>query len=66
MATAIFRSASTTFPLLSNRYQQISENIDHRSNGYKSWKESLLAKTDTAVLLVKEYKMPTSRLAMFS
>ncbi len=37
-----------------NRYQEISDNIDHRSNGYKARRESLLAKTDAAVLLVKK------------
>ena len=37
----------------SNRYQEISKDIDHRSNGYKTRKESLLAKTDAAVLLIR-------------
>ena len=37
----------------SNRYQEISKDIDHRSNGYRTRKESLLAKTDTAVLLIR-------------
>ena len=37
----------------SNRYQEISDDIDHRSNGYKARKESLLAKTDAAVLLIR-------------
>lgn len=37
----------------SNRYQEISEDIDHRSNGYRTRKESLLAKTDAAVLLIQ-------------
>lgn len=37
----------------SNRYQEISEQIDHRCNGYKARKESLLSKPDAAVLLVE-------------
>ncbi len=37
----------------SNRYQEISGDIDHRCNGYKTRKESLLAKTDAAVLLIQ-------------
>ena len=37
----------------SNRYQDISDGIDHRTNGYKARKESLLAKTDAAVLLIR-------------
>ena len=38
----------------SNRYQEISKDIDHRSNGYRTRKESLLAKTDAAVLLIRK------------
>ena len=37
----------------SNRYQEITGDIDHRSNGYKVRKESLLAKTDAAILLIR-------------
>ena len=36
----------------SNRYQEMSDGIDHRSNGYKARKESLMAKTDAAILMV--------------
>ena len=37
----------------SNRYQEVSDKIDHRTNGYKSRKESMMKKTDAAVLLVE-------------
>lgn len=37
----------------SNRYNEISENIDHRTNGYKFRKESMMSKTDAAVLLIQ-------------
>ncbi|SHK01210.1 Transposase DDE domain-containing protein [Hathewaya proteolytica DSM 3090] len=37
----------------SNRYNEISNQIDHRTNGYKFRKESMMHKTDAAVLLVK-------------
>lgn len=37
----------------SNRYQEISDKVDHRTNGYKNRKESLLPKPDAAALLVK-------------
>ena len=37
----------------SNRYQEISDKIDHRTNGYKIRKESMLSKPEAAVLLVK-------------
>ncbi|GFH94039.1 hypothetical protein IMSAGC003_00569 [Lachnospiraceae bacterium] len=37
----------------SNRYQEISDKIDHRTNGYKTRKESLLAKPDAAILLIQ-------------
>lgn len=37
----------------SNRYQEISEHIDRRSNGYKARQESLLSKTDAAIRLIK-------------
>ena len=36
-----------------NRYNEISENIDHRTNGYKFRKESMRSKTDAAVLLIQ-------------
>ena len=36
-----------------NRYNEISENIDHRTNGYKFRKESMMNKTDAAVLLIQ-------------
>lgn len=36
----------------SNRYQEISDTIDHRTNGYKARKESILHKTDAAILLI--------------
>ncbi len=32
----------------SNRYQEISDQIDHHTNGYKARKESLLSKTKAA------------------
>lgn len=38
----------------SNRYQEISDRIDHRTNGYKARKESMLSKPEAAVLLVKK------------
>ena len=37
----------------SNRYQEISGHIDRRSNGYKARQESLLSKTDAAILLIR-------------
>jgi hypothetical protein len=37
----------------SNRYQEISTDIDHRSNGYKVRKESMMAKTDAAILMIQ-------------
>lgn len=36
-----------------NRYQEISDKIDHRTNGYKSRTESILKKTDAAVLMIQ-------------
>lgn len=36
-----------------NRYQEVSEDIAHRTNGYKVRKESMLSKTEAAVLLIK-------------
>lgn len=46
------------FKLLSSanrkkRYQEISEKVDHRINGYRSRKESLMQKTDAAILLIQ-------------
>lgn len=37
----------------SNRYNEVSDKIDHRTNGYKFRKESMMHKTDAAILLVK-------------
>lgn len=37
----------------SNRYQEISEDIDHWTNGFRTRKEALMKKTDAAVLLVR-------------
>ena len=37
----------------SNRYQELSEDIDHRTNGFRARKEALMKKTDAAVLLVR-------------
>lgn len=37
----------------SNRYNEILNTIDHRSNSYKVRKESMMHKTDAAVLLIK-------------
>lgn len=37
----------------SNRYQEISDNIDHRTNGYKNRKQALIKKSEAAVALVK-------------
>jgi hypothetical protein len=37
----------------SNRYQEVSADIDRRTNGYKSRAESLIQKTDAAVLLIR-------------
>ena len=36
----------------SNRYNEISEQIDRRTNGYKFRKESMMHKTDAAILLI--------------
>ena len=36
----------------SNRYQEISDQIDHRTNGYKARKESLLSKPEAAIRLI--------------
>ncbi len=37
----------------SNRYQEISDTLDHRTNGFKARKESMMHKTDAAILLIK-------------
>ena len=37
----------------SNRYQEMSTDIDCRSNGYKTRKESLISKTDAAILMIE-------------
>ena len=36
-----------------NRYNEVSKDIDHRTNGYKFRKESMMHKTDAAILLIK-------------
>lgn len=36
-----------------NRYQEISDNIDHRTNGYKCRKDSLLSKPEAAIKLIQ-------------
>ena len=38
----------------SNRYQEISDEIDHRTNGFKTRREALMKKTEAAVLLVRK------------
>ncbi len=37
----------------SNRYQEMSDKTDHRSNGYKARKESILPKPEAAMLLIR-------------
>ena len=37
----------------SNRYNEISDAIDHRSNGYRVRKESMMQKTDAAIRLIE-------------
>jgi hypothetical protein len=37
----------------SNRHQEMSDKIDHRTNGYKARKESLLTKPEAAILLIQ-------------
>ncbi|MBP6437774.1 MAG: transposase [Paludibacteraceae bacterium] len=37
----------------SNRYNEVSDKIDRRTNGYKFRKESMMHKTDAAVLLIQ-------------
>ena len=38
----------------SNRYQEMSAGIDHRTNGYKFRKESMLSKTEAAIMMIKD------------
>ena len=38
----------------SNRYQEMSANIDRRTNGYKFRKESMLFKTEAAIKMIKD------------
>lgn len=37
----------------SNRYNEVSQGIDHRKNGFKFRRESMMRKTDPAILLIK-------------
>ena len=37
----------------SNRYNEVSSQVDHRTNGYKFRKESMMYKTEAAILLIK-------------
>jgi len=37
----------------SNRYNEVSSQIDHRTNGYKFRKKSMIHKTEAAILLIK-------------
>jgi len=37
----------------SNRYNEVSSDMDHRTNGYKFREESMMHKTDAAILLIK-------------
>lgn len=53
-----YRFVPLRFNLLSsakknNRYQEISDKIDHQTNGYRTRKESLLAKPEAALLLIR-------------
>lgn len=48
----------------SNRYQEISDKIDHRTNGYKARKESLLTKPEAATLLIRRHWLQESRRIM--
>lgn len=38
----------------SNRYQEISDNIDHRTNGYKFRKDSMLSKPEAAIKMLTD------------
>ena len=37
-----------------NRYQEINDSIDHRTNGYKFRKDSMLSKPDAAIKLISD------------
>lgn len=51
-AAALATSASESMHE-SNRYNEIPEGIDHRTNGYKVRKASMMHKTDTAIQLIR-------------
>ena len=36
-----------------NRYNEVSQGIDHRTNGFKFRRESMMRKTDAAILLIR-------------
>lgn len=38
----------------SNRYQEMSDNIDRRTNGFKARRDSMLSKPEDAIKLIKE------------
>ena len=38
----------------SNRYQEMSDNIDRRTNGFKARRDSMLSKPEAAIKLIKE------------
>ena len=38
----------------SNRYQEMSDTIDHRTNGYKVRRDSMLSKPEAAIKLISE------------
>ena len=44
----------------SNRYQEISEDIDHRTNGFRARKEALMKKTDAPECLgyIANFRFP--------
>ncbi len=53
-----YRFIPTGFNLLpsaseSNRYNEVSDSIDHRTNGYKVRKASMMHKTDAAIQLIR-------------
>lgn len=37
-----------------NRFQEIADNIDHRTNGYKARKDSMLSKLEAAIKLIRD------------
>lgn len=56
--TDSFSFIPVSFNLLSsakkeNRYNEISDRIDHRTNGYKACKESLMQKPDAVILMLE-------------